>query len=332
MSYIKTFFIFLFLYSSNVFAYDSAVIIMYHRFGESNYPSTNISLKRFSEHINELKKEKYNVLPLLEIISRLKEGKPLPDYTVAITMDDAFLSIYENAWPILKKEGLPFTLFVSTDYVDFNYSKYMSWDQIRELKNSGVTIGHHSKSHAHLHTLNEAEIRNEIDYANSRFMKELNEIPSLFAYPYGEYNNLVKNIAFEKFDASFGQHSGAIHPSHGFHEFSRYSMNEQYGTMDRFLLAINSLPIVVNEIYPDDPVLIENPPSYGFTLGKNYANVKNLNCFASGQGQTEVILIEKRIEIRVSKPFTQERNKINCTMPGDNKRWHWFGRQFLLGD
>ena len=163
-------------------------------------------------------------------------------------------------------------------------------------------------------------------------MEELNEIPSLFAYPYGEYNNLVKKIAFEKFDASFGQHSGAIHPSHGFHEFSRYSMNEQYGTMDRFLLAINSLPIIVNEIYPDDPVLTENPPSYGFTLGKHYANVKNLNCFASGQGQTEVILIEKRIEIRVSKPFTQERNKINCTMPGDNNRWHWFGRQFLLDD
>ena len=88
----------------------------------------------------------------------------------------------------------------------------------------------------------------------------------------------------------------------------------------------------LNEIYPDDPVLTENPPSYGFTLGKIYDNVNNLNCFASGQGQTEVILIEKRIEIRISQPFTQERNKINCTMPAGNKRWHWFGRQFLLID
>ena len=148
---------------------------MYHRFGESNYPSTNISLKRFKEHIKELKKEKYTVLPLLEIISRLKEGKALPDYTVAITMDDAFLSIYTNAWPILKRENLPFTLFVSTDYVDYNYSKYMSWEQIRELKNAGVTIGNHSKSHAHLHKLNESEIRHEIDYSNSRFLDELND-------------------------------------------------------------------------------------------------------------------------------------------------------------
>ncbi len=46
---------------------------MYHRFGESNYPSTNISLKRFKEHIKELKKDKYTVLTLLEIISRLKD-------------------------------------------------------------------------------------------------------------------------------------------------------------------------------------------------------------------------------------------------------------------
>ena len=47
---------------------DSAVIIMYHRFGENDFPSTNVKLEKFEQHIEELNKEKYNIVSLKTII------------------------------------------------------------------------------------------------------------------------------------------------------------------------------------------------------------------------------------------------------------------------
>jgi len=323
--------IFINLYNINTsFSQDSASIIMYHRFGEPRYPSTNIQIERFKKHLEELENPKYNVLGLLEIVNKLKAGKSLPDYAVGISIDDAFLSVYQNAWPILQNQNIPFTLFVATDPIDQGLSGYMSWDQIRELKKNGVEIGSQTKSHPHMHKLTEKEIRKEINYSNSRFEEELGEIPKLFAYPYGEYNLVAKKVAKETFVASFGQHSGSAHPSIGFHELPRFAMNESYGSLDRFLLAAGSLPFVVSEIHPKSPVVSQNPPSYGFTIEKDFPQIDQLQCFISGIGEAQVTLIGKRVEVRSDELFYRPRHRINCTFPGPEGRWHWFGRQFLL--
>ena len=318
------------LFSSYSLAQDSVSIIMYHRFGEPNYPSTNIQMEKFESHIIELKNPKYNIMGLSKIIDELKAGNELPDFTVALTIDDAFISVYNNAWPILLENKIPFTIFVATDPIDQGLNGYMNWDQIRELKKNGVEIGSQTKSHPHMHRLSEEDMRNEINYSNSRFLEELGEKPILFAYPYGEYNLTSKKIAEENFIAAFGQQSGSAHPSIGFHELPRFAMNESYGSLDRLIEAANTLPLVVNDIHPKSPVITDNPPSYGFTLGKEYPQINQLQCFISGIGEANVTIIGKRVEVRTDKKFYRPRHRINCTMPGSNGRWHWFGRQFLL--
>ena len=147
---------------------------MYHRFGESNYPSTNIQLDRFKEHLEELKNPKYKVMQLSKIIKEIKAGKELPEFTVAITIDDAFISVYKEGWPLLKEYNYPFTLFVATDPIDQGLNGYMNWDQLRELRANGVEVGSQTKSHPHMHRLSEDEIRREINYSNNRFKQELN--------------------------------------------------------------------------------------------------------------------------------------------------------------
>ena len=318
------------LFSSYSLAQDSVSIIMYHRFGEPNHPSTNIQMEKFESHIIELKNPKYNIMGLSKIIGELKAGNDLPDFTVALTIDDAFISVYNNAWPILLENKIPFTIFVATDPIDQGLNGYMNWDQIRELKKNGVEIGSQTKSHPHMHRLSEEDMRNEINYSNSRFIEELGEKPILFAYPYGEYNLTSKKIAEENFIAAFGQQSGSAHPSIGFHELPRFAMNESYGSLDRLIEAANTLPLVVNDIHPKSPVITDNPPSYGFTLGKEYPQINQLQCFISGIGEANVTIIGKRVEVRTDKKFYRPRHRINCTMPGSNGRWHWFGRQFLL--
>ncbi len=101
-----------------VVAMPSAVVVIYHRFGEDTLPSTNISLDQFEAHLRLLQDGNYNVVPLEEVVIALRDGTALPDRTIAITIDDTFRSIYTEAFPRFQVAGFPFTVFVNTDSVD----------------------------------------------------------------------------------------------------------------------------------------------------------------------------------------------------------------------
>src|SRR3546814_15012331 len=110
---------------------------MYHRFGEDDLPSTSIRLSQIEAHLAELTSGRYRVMALPEIVARLRAGQPLPQRAVAITIADAALSVYREAWPRLKAAGLPFTLFVSTEPPDRGFSHSMSWPQESDTRRVG---------------------------------------------------------------------------------------------------------------------------------------------------------------------------------------------------
>ena len=308
-----------------------ASVLMYHRFGENKYPTTNIKMDQFSDHIKELTKTKYNVIKIQDGLNAIQNISLVKDRSVIITIDDAYSSVFNNAWPILKKYGLPFTLFVSTDVIDNKTPGYMSWEEIRILRDNGVTIGSQTKSHPHMHNLSENQIVKELEFSNSRFVQEIGSKPEIFAYPYGEYNlNVVKKIKINGFKAAFGQHSGVAHLSLGLHQLPRFAMNEAYGNMQRFLLAVNAKPMPISDLSPKDPVIIKNPPFYGFTLSNTVKPKGVVRCFASNGIKSETKRLGKnRIEVRLEKPFPKGRGRINCTMSA-GERWRWLGRQFII--
>jgi peptidoglycan/xylan/chitin deacetylase (PgdA/CDA1 family) len=310
---------------------SSAVLIMYHRFGEDSLPSTNIRIEQFEAQIEVLASGGYSVLPLPDIIAALRTGAPLPDKTIGITIDDANSSVYEQAWPRLKAAGFPFTVFVSTDPVDAGVHGVMSWDQLRELADSGVTIGHHSASHAHMAGRDEALNTADIAKASERFRAELGRTPELFAYPYGEYSRALQElIADQGFTAAFGQHSGVAHEGEFIFALPRFALNESYGDIDRFKMISRTLALPVSDVTPSDSLLGPNPPLIGFTVDESLERLDQLNCFASGQGAAEIERLgERRIEVRLKAPFPPGRSRLNCTIPGREGRFHWFGMQFL---
>lgn len=315
-------------------AQSSAVIVMYHRFGESVHPSTNIRLDQFEAHLAELAKPKYTVLPIPEIVARLRARQPLPARTVGISIDDAFMSVYAEAFPRLRKAGLPFTLFVATDPVDRRIGGYMSWDQIRELKKAGATIG--SQTHTHLHMASSSAERNNADLrkSNERFKAELGEVPTIIAYPYGEFSLAVGTAAKEAgLTIGFGQHSGVLHPDADMMYLPRFAMNENFGGESRFRLAVNALPLIVSDVTPADPLLSRdnNPPILGFTVnGPATERLSRLACYASGQGKARLERLGSRVEVRLENAFPSGRARINCTMPTRDGRWHWYGLQFYV--
>ncbi len=317
-----------------VIAAESAVIVLYHRFGENTHPSTNIRIDQFEAHLAELAKPKYTVLPLPEIVARLRAKKPLPERTVGISIDDAFVSVYREAYPRLKKAGMPFTLFVATKPVDQRVGGYMSWEHIRELKQAGVTIGSQTHTHLHMAKSSTDQNRSELETSNRLFREELGEAPAIIAYPYGEYSLAVGQVAKETgFTVGFGQHSGVLHPEADMLYLPRFAMNENFGGESRFRLAINALPIKVGEVSPQDPLLgpETNPPILGFTvLGEAAKRLSQLACYASDQGIARLERLGSRVEVRLDTAFSPGRTRINCTMLTRSGRWRWYGLQFYV--
>lgn len=309
-----------------------ASVIMYHRFGESQFPSTNVTMEQFTAHVEELKSGGYNVASLPDIIAALKNGTTLPPKTVGLSVDDAYLSVFTKAWPVLRDAGFPFTLFVATQPVDQRLGGYMSWDQIRELQSQGVTIGSQTKNHPHLPELSEASVRKELDESNARFKIELGSTPDLIAYPYGETSVEIMDISREMgFGAGFGQHSGAIGNDSPMFYLPRFAMNEAFGSLERFKLAANTLPIGVSDVTPSGPVIrASNPPAIGFTVTWPDKNLDRLNCFASHTKNLEITRLGTRLEVRTPDAMPQGRTRLNCTMPAGNGRWYWFGRQYYV--
>lgn len=178
---------------------DGATVLIYHRFGEDKYPTTNIAVERFREQLELLKNNNFQVISLDRLIHSLKKEGGVPDRAVVITIDDGYRSVYTEAWPVLKEYGYPFTVFLYTRATENHHSNYMTWDQVREMKAAGVDFQNHGHAHEHM-AFKPAEmgmdeyrawIRADLAVSTGIISRELKERPRFFAVPYGEYNKTV---------------------------------------------------------------------------------------------------------------------------------------------
>ncbi|MGB8274632.1 MAG: polysaccharide deacetylase family protein [Alphaproteobacteria bacterium] len=313
-------------------AADSAVVLMYHRFGETAYPSTNITIEQFEAHIAELKHGGYAVLPLDDILKALFEGRALPDRAVAITVDDAYRSAYTEAWPRLRAAGFPFTIFVATDALDRAFPDYMSWDQLKELAAAGVTIGAHTASHLHMADASAERVADELARSNAAFSARLGFVPDLFSYPYGELSlAVVDQVKGAGYRFAFGQQSGVMFAGADPYNLPRFALNEDYGDIDSFRVRAQALALPVHDFAPADPVIRQNPPAIGFTVASGTEGLDRLQCYAADQGRVPIERLgSARIEVRLSAPLRVGRSRLNCTLRTPEGRYRWFGAMFYL--
>jgi len=322
-----------------------AVVFMYHRFGDDRFPSTNVKLEQFESHLDYLAENDYRIWPLERIIRSMRCGNPLPDRVVAITIDDAYLTVYEEAFPRLKKRDWPYTVFVSSDPVDQELADYMTWSQMREMQAAGATFANHSASHGHLVVRRQGEsgkqwrarVREDIEKGQRRLREELesdtNEV-KLFAYPFGEYDRSLAALLKEMKYTAFGQHSGAIGEHSDWQRLPRYPVNESYAALDGFSRKAASLPLPVLGIDPDDPMVDDNPPRLLLTLGEGAYIAGQLACYAGGQGRIRAEALKgepRRFLVQAPQPFAAGRARYNCTAPArGGGRWYWYSHPWLI--
>lgn len=322
-------------------AADSAVVLMYHRFGEPAYPLTNTPLALFERQLEILAAEDYNVVPLAEIVEALESGAALPPRSVAITIDDAYRSVYREAWPRLKTKGFPFTLFMATEVIDGGGEGFLDWEQLRALAADPlVTIGSQTASHPHMPDESLEDNRADLLEAEARFEAELGAAPRLFAYPYGEYDletaALVEELGYA---LAFSQHSGAIdlekarRDSLTRYSLPRYVLNAKYGEEERFRLVIDSLPLPVSAEAPASPLLPQPEPGVAFAFSVDAAagDLDRLRCYANWGGTPKIAAEGRRVTVSVAETPGRGRWRVNCTLPAGEGRWYWYARLFYRG-
>ena len=304
---------------------------MYHRFNEHKYPSTNIQMDVFKKQMQIIKNSNY-------IFSNPKNfeknfNTPKTNKEILITIDDAFLSFYLEAWPYLKKNKIPFVLFVSTEPV--GKKGYMTWEQIKEIEAEKFTIiGHHSHSHEYLIDNDNDFFISDIKKANEIFLKNLGYIPNLFSYPFGEYSKFMRDYIAQNFNYAFGQHSGVIDLNKDKFELPRFPINEKYGQLKRFNSIINSFPLEYEQLLPlEKKLTIENnPPNFKVMFFKEQDNIKNINCYSNELNKWEksnTNFDNNVLTIKFRGSFKPRRGRINCSLNDDGK-WRWFGVQFPI--
>ena len=304
--------------------------LMYHRFDEDKYPSTNIQMSIFKEHIKIIKNSNYKFYDPKNLENDFSISKK--EKKILITIDDAFTSFYEVAWPYLKKEKISFILFVSTETIGKN--GYMTWEQIKEVEQESFAyIGNHSHSHNYLVDLNDNDFIDDINISSSFFNENLGYNPIFFSYPFGEYSSAIKKYVSKNFNYAFGQHSGVIDINKDRFELPRFPINEKYGDLNRFKFLINLYPLQYKNLYPEEKYVTDNnPPKFYVEFFEEQKNINNINCFSdegNEWGQSNISFNQNKLDINFREKFTFRRGRVNCSL-NDGGIWRWFGVQFSI--
>ncbi len=324
---------------------DHAVILLYHHVATDTPSSTSVDSATFAAHLDYLANHDFNVWPLSKILSHIVNGQPIPDNTVALTFDDAYASVYSEAFPRLKRRGWPFTVFVSTNYIDKHYKNYMTWDQLRDISQHGGELGNHSRSHPHLTRRNDGEseaqwrkrVRAEITGAQRRLTAETHDPIKVFAYPYGEYSPPLEKIVADLGFYAVGQQSGAVGKVSDLYAVPRFPMAGSYADQKQFITKVHTRPLPVTVLAPKDSFLGSGPvrPILRLKIGDGAFRIQRLACYASSQGRMILDWVDRKqriVDVSPEAPLTTGgRYKYNCTAPSSEQDgvYFWYSHLWM---
>lgn len=329
----------------------ASVVLQYHHVSDTTPAATSVTPDRFREHMDYLAEHDFEVVSLEALVEARRDGKSLPDRTIAITFDDAYSSVYTEAFPLLKKRDWPFTVFVNTVPLDQNKSGFASWAQLKEMANNGAIIANHTTHHNHLQRRRDGEgekawrqrIEREVVEAEARIEEETGQSHKIVAYPYGEYNNEVKTLLKSLGFVAFGQQSGPVGEHSDLQALPRFPFGGAYGDLEDFATKVNTRPMPIDSVSLYADMGRQSPlkevvvpagqrPVLAITLSEK-ALAERINCFASGQGAIETRVEGETLITRANDALRPGRVRYNCTASsGERGRFYWFSQQWLVTD
>lgn len=311
------------------------VCFIYHRVGDSRYPSTNTSIQDFEAHLKYLSQNNFTVLNFSEALEYLQSGQS--DKKVAvITVDDGYSSFFRNGLPLLQKYKLPATLFINTKTV--GGGDYMDWNDLRVAMENRVEIGNHT--HSHDFFLNQPEatryktFKQEIELCQQLIEKNLGVVPKVFSFPYGEFDSRMKAIAEEAgFTAAAAQKSGVWYNGMDLFQCPRFPMSESYSALAKFKEKANMRALRVSSMDPQEYIKPKsNQPLLTLEFDPADLRLDQMQCFVQG-AECKLNLVDRTkatVTIQASKSIAGRRRTIyTLTVPDKKGKWHWYSHLWI---
>ncbi len=229
----------------------AVMVLCYHRLEPKPRPKDPLAItpQQFEQEMQALKDNNFAVIPMQDFLAWRRGDKDIPSKCAVVTIDDGYVSGYDTAWPILKKFGYPFTMFVYINYINSG-GKSISWDQLAEMRDAGVDIESHTYSHADLRNPNDkfavdkhnyeliqkdvqtlgedGWLHKEIAESKAVLEKQLGIKVNALAYPFGKYNEkvreMVKAAGYEAAFTVYGQRIGYSAPAYDL--LGRYAVDQ----------------------------------------------------------------------------------------------------------
>jgi peptidoglycan/xylan/chitin deacetylase (PgdA/CDA1 family) len=192
----------------------SVPILVYHRFGSVATELTTIRTETFVEELEWLHANRIAVIPLHQLIDRLRAGQdPADSPSVVLTADDGHESVYTDMYPLIKQYRTPITLFVYPSAIS-NSKTALTWDQLSKMAASGlVEVQSHTFWHPDFHveksrltpTEYQQFTRNQLVLSKTRIEAHLHHQVDLLSWPFGIHDSQLEKWAAEVgYVAGFG--------------------------------------------------------------------------------------------------------------------------------
>ncbi|MEW6584304.1 MAG: polysaccharide deacetylase family protein [Nitrospirota bacterium] len=213
-------------------------ILLYHRFGTAVVDDMTVTTTVFESHLKYLRDNGYVVIPLRRLVDFYLGKSPPPRVrSVVIVADDGHKSVYTDMFPLIKKYRVPVTLFLYPSAIS-NASYAMTWDQLREMKRSGLM---EFQSHSYWHPnfrkdrkrLKQAEYEKFVDMqlgkSKEKIEKELGCRANMLAWPFGIYDDeIIKRAVKWGYVAAFTMERRHTGSSDNIMALPRYLMINAY--------------------------------------------------------------------------------------------------------
>ncbi len=185
----------------SIAGYQKVPILCYHRFAEKCASPLCMPVHLFEQQMKFLKENDYHTISTEALLDFLNYRHSIPKKSVIISIDDGYRSVYNLAYPILKKYGFTATLFIYTDYVGVS-SKSITWPQLAEMKAAGFCIGSHTIAHSDLSKKSDSEsesvylkrVHRELVLSKEIIDRKLAQNTFVLAYPFGRYTRQVREM------------------------------------------------------------------------------------------------------------------------------------------
>lgn len=286
-----------------LYLFCDAKVFIYHRFDDPKHQSTNTSTKELKAQFEYFKTNNYDVVPLEKILNKLKNKEDIPSNWVALTIDDTYKSFYQNGLKLFKEYNYPFTLFVYVEATENKYGDFMTWDELKEVKKYGE-VELHSYSHPSLIKLSNEDIAKDTQKAIDIFEKNMGYKAKIYSYPFGEYDDRVKNEILKfGFDSILNQNNGSVNSKSDIFDINRIALVENVNIKEKIKYKTLDVEWIEPKDYPKDGILKT-------VKAKVDPGIEKAKVFVSTYGWQDVKVNNGIIEIQLNKKLNLARNRV----------------------